>query len=414
MKLLTFLGTGPYRTTEYGWQGQTCTSQYSPVASCHFLKPDRLVVFLTEGAQQQVYPDFRACLPEGLQVEPISIPLGSDERELWQIFEQVSGCVQPQEEVAFDITHGLRSFPLVGLLVAAFLKSGLAIKLRAVLYGAYDVGQAVSPGKTPVFDLTPMLSLLEWSAAADRFNRTGDARYLGSLLEQQRTLLAKSAPGDRVAAEQAGRLGNLAGTLADISQSLHLNRPYHAMQKIDGLAERIEKAQPALERSAASHPFSLLLHSISDAYTPLALANAAKPENVRAALETQRRMITWYAGREQWVQAVTLAREWLVSWTMVCLGQVNLTQSEARTRVENVINAEAHDLVTAHKAKQPFSPLFLARLPAVETVLGVWNTLADTRNDIDHAGMREQPGAAEDLVAQITRIIQHLNQLPMP
>ena len=179
MKLLTFLGVSKYEETTYTWQDKEYKCRFAPLASCHFLQPEELIVFLTEDAQQQIFPEFRAEVPKSVRLRAVPVPLGKDEAELWQIFEQVSGAVQPGEEAAFDITHGLRSFPLVGLLAAAFLRSGLDVKLRAVLYGAYDVGKVVSPGHTPMFDLSPMLSLLEWAAAADRFNRTGDFALSG-------------------------------------------------------------------------------------------------------------------------------------------------------------------------------------------------------------------------------------------
>ena len=105
--------------------------------------------------------------------------------------------------MAFDITHGLRLFPLVGLLAAAFLRSGLSVDLQAVLYGAFDVrDRGVTPNRTPMFDLSPMLALLEWSTAADRFNRTGDSRYLASLVSAQRKQLALLARGDPRLLEQ--------------------------------------------------------------------------------------------------------------------------------------------------------------------------------------------------------------------
>jgi CRISPR-associated DxTHG motif protein len=122
MKLLTFLGVANYQETTYTWQELDFTTRYAPAASTHFLKPDALTVFLTEEAEQKIFPDFRKVFPETLEIIPVPVPLGKDVPELWHIFDQVSGSVRPGESVAFDITHGLRSFPLIGLLAAAFLR----------------------------------------------------------------------------------------------------------------------------------------------------------------------------------------------------------------------------------------------------------------------------------------------------
>jgi len=414
MKLLTFLGVGKYDTTAYTWQGQEHGCSFAPVASCHFLQPDTLIVFLTEGAQDEVYGAFRAALPAELTVQPIPIPLGQDEQELWQIFEQVSSCVEPGEEVAFDITHGLRSFPLLGLLAAAFLRSGLRVSLRAVLYGAFDVrDKSVTPHRTPMFDLTPMLSLLEWAVASDRFNRTGDARFLASLLKQQQKALATTAHGDRELLAQAGGLGALAGKLTEVSQALRLIRPHQAMAEVAALPQRLAWASPALERSATTRPFSLLLESIAASYLPLALADASEPQNAWANIAKQRDMINWYLEREQWTQAATLAREWLVNWVMVQLGHTQLTQRSARERVEHVIGAETEDFVRAKQEGRRFVSMFLAPLPAVDEVLAAWSALTEVRNDINHAGMRENSKDPETLIKQISWCVERLNALPL-
>ena len=414
MKLLTFLGVGKYEETVYIWRDKEHLSRFAPVASCHFLQPDQLIVFLTEEAEQQVFEELKANLPKHLDIRPVPVPLGKDDHELWQIFDQVTGAVSAGEDVAFDITHGLRSFPLLGLLVAAFLRSGLEVNVRAVLYGAFDVrDQNTIPHRTPMFDLTTQLTLLEWAVAADRFNRTGDARYLASLVKNQQKDLAIKAGKNPELLDQIGRLSNLAGALTSISQSLQLIRPYQAMEQIAGLGERIEKAHPALDMAAAARPFSLLLESIVHTYEPLAQTDPLNVGNLRQTLSVERSMIHWYVERERWIQAVSLAREWLVSWVMIQLGMVNITKLSARQRIENVVGGEAHDFLNAKQTGQTFTPVFLASLQNVENILSLWLELTDVRNDIDHAGMRENPRKPEDLIQQIELCIDKINHLSL-
>lgn len=413
MKLLTFLGVAKYQTTLYTWQGQEYESCFAPAASCAFLNPDTLIVFLTEDAREKIYPQFQEAIPAGVEIQPVPVPLGKDEAELWQIFYQVSTSVLPEEEAAFDITHGLRSFPLLGLLAAAFLRSGLDVHLKAVLYGAYDVGRVVSPGVTPMFDLTPMLALLEWSSAADRFNRTGDARFLASLINAQRKGLAAQADGDRDVLEQVGHLGNLAGALSNISQSLRLIRPEQTMELTAGLSQRVEKARPMLARSAQTQPFSLLLERVEQSYAPLGLAEPLARTNLAASIAKQREIILWYVKREHWVQAITLSREWLVNWFMMQRGILDLKDRGKRERIEGVINAEAYDLKTAQKNKTPFEPLFLGHLPHMKSALDLWNQLIDIRNDVSHAGMREQAKKPDDLIKLIRKTVRALQVLPI-
>ncbi len=412
MKLLAFLGTGHYDETEYTWQGHSAICCYAMVASAQFVDADEAVILATAEAQQAHEQSLRQAMPEKTKTCFVRVPRGEKETELWEIFARVAECVQPGEEIAFDVTHGLRSFPLVGLLAAAFLRSGLNISLKAVLYGAYDVrDQSITPNRTPMFDLTPMLALLEWAAAADRFNRTGDSRYFASLLRRQQKALALQAQGQPERLEQVGNLGTLSGAMTNISQSLALIRPYLAMQQIAQLQEQAEAALPVLAEAEAAYPLHLLLNTIMETYQPLALAEPAA--DLCQSLLTQRALIAWYAEREHWVQAVSLAREWLVSWIMFQLGMTTLTVLSDRARVEGVVNSEAEEFLTAKKSECAFQSVFLRNIPQVETVLGLWKALTEVRNDIDHAGMRENPQQPQALVSQIRKHIEAIRRLPI-
>ncbi len=414
MHLLTFFGVANYRETTYTFQGQEVTSRFAPAAACRFLQADKVTIFLTEeAAQSELFTDLKHSFPPGIVPNTVPVPLGKNEQELWQVFDQLCRSVDPTDEMALDITHGLRSFPLLGLLAAAFLKLGLNIRLKAVLYGAYDVGVQVSPGKTPVFDLSPMLTLLEWSAAADRFNRTGDSRYLAALVLEQRKILALNTGGSHELLEQVGYLGNLAGTLKDISQSLQLIRPYNSMQSIASLPERVEKTREILMRSPAAQPFSILLKSVVDTYLPLAHTDPKNPDSLWETLRIERAMIAWFIERELWVQAVSVAREWLLSWVMAHLGQTQLLSSNAREVTTSLLGSEAAEYRKSRQAANDYQSVFLGNVPKINIVLQLWPDLTRVRNDIVHAAKREEPGNPDSLKKQICEYAEILFDLPM-
>ncbi len=410
MKLLTFLGTGAYDETEYCWNGQPVISRFAPVASCKFISANQAVIFATSEAELAHGNSLRELL--AIPVKFIPIPKGETESELWDIFNKIAKNVEPGEEVAFDVTHGLRSFPLIGLLTAAFLRVGMNVTLKAVFYGAYDArDKRLTPHRTPMFDLTPMLSLLEWAAAADRFNRTGDARYFASLLKQQQKMLALQAQEQPDRLEQIGQIGRLASLLTNISQSLSLIRPHLAMQLIETLPEMSESALPILAEAEAAQPFQLLLESTLNTYQPLAMSDPSV--DPRQDLITQRVLINWYAEREHWAQTVSLAREWLVSWVMLHLGLKDLVTLSDRQRIEQVVNSEAEEYLKTIKQDVAFQPVFLKSIPDIEKVLSLWKSLTETRNDIDHAGMRQNPQKPDDLIKQIKAHIDILKSLPI-
>lgn len=414
MKLITFLGVSRYDETEYVLNGhEPVRARYAPAASLRFSQADSVVVFATEEAEQAHGQPLKQAL--GISTHAVSfipVPKGENETELWQIFSRVAKNVVAGEELAFDVTHGLRSFPLIGLLAAAFLRVGFGIQLRAVYYGAFDVrDQSVTPNRTPMFDLTPMLALLEWAAAADRFNRTGDSRYFASLLRQEQKTLALQAQKQPERLAQIRQIEKLASALNNLSQSLSLIRPHQVMRQVEELAPQAQNALSVLAQTGAALPFQMLLDSTLQAYQPLALADPAK-SNIQDLL-TQRELIQWYARHEHWMQAVSLAREWLVSWVMFHLGLTSFTVLSDRHRIEGVVNSEAAEFLKSKKEGTIFQPVFLKPVPQLETVLGLWKSLTDTRNDIDHAGMRENPEAPENLTKNIAAYIETLGSLPL-
>lgn len=415
MKLLTFLGTSNYEPTIYRWDGQEVQTEFAAIASCHFLRPDELVVFLTAEARQKKFDAFRSLVPPEVRLSPIEVPPGKTEGELWQIFEQVRSQVQPGDEVSFDVTHGYRSLSILAILAAAFLRSGFDVHLKAVLYGAFEAGHKGDDGITraPMFDLTPMLALLEWATAADRFNRTGDSRYLASLIRRQQKERAIAAGQNKDRLEEAGKLGALAGALSRISQALHLIRPEQAMRAASHLTQKLQEASPVLSDTAAAQPFNALLGTVQQSYAPLALTPPASGETVQETLRVERAMIRWYAERELWVQAVSLAREWLISWLMAQCGRTNLTVQSERSIFENLLGAESEAFVEAKKRQEEYRPVLLGKVPDIARVLSLWPNLTSVRNDILHAGQRESPAGDETLIGQIENLIPQLEGLPL-
>ncbi|RME59414.1 TIGR02221 family CRISPR-associated protein [Candidatus Parcubacteria bacterium] len=414
LHLLTFLGAKQLETTVYTWNEDIYPASAAPLATTAFLKPKRVSVFLTERARQVTFltfeEAFRQAFPK-VVLQPVDIRTGKDEQELWELFEQMINTIleSPEQEVALDITHGFRSLPILALLATVYVQAAFAIQVRAALYGALD---ATKEGKTPIFDLSPMLTLLEWAAATDRFNRTGDSRYLSSLLREQQKSLAIRWQKQPEKLRRLSALGNLAAGMDKITQALRLIRPHNAMEVAAALPTYAEKSKPVLAETASALPFSMLLDKMNTAYAPLGLRESV--QNQKQALEKERLMIRWYAEREQWVQAAALAREWLVSWVMAHLGISPETSSTERHRVEGFVNSEAEAYLQAKEAGRFFTPIFLRDIPEVETLLSLWKSFTDVRNDILHAGMRDDPGRPESLIKQIRSALAQIEALPLP
>ncbi|MCS4169357.1 CRISPR-associated Csx2 family protein [Salinibacter ruber] len=143
----------------------------------------------------------------GADVEPHLIPVGTDSEEYWQILSRLASLDLESGQVSVDLTHSLRSHPVFLLLTLAYFRAIRDdLTLGSVYYGAYVLAQEHFGGKSPIFDLQPMVELLDWIDAAQAFDRYGDATPLATLLRES----------------EAG-LGDLAKRAEYVSRVLQLN-----------------------------------------------------------------------------------------------------------------------------------------------------------------------------------------------
>jgi len=103
----------------------------------------------------------------------------------------------------------------------------------------------------------------------------------------------------------------------------------------------------------------------------------------------------------------------LVNWVMAQLGLSEITNLHTRQRVESVLNAEMQDYLDARRRGSGYRSLFLRELPNLDRVLGLWSEVTSVRNDINHAGMREEPGKPGNLANRMNKCIQTINELPL-
>jgi len=125
-------------------------------------------------------------------------------------------------------------------------------------------------------------------------------------------------------------------------------------------------------------------------------------------LAIQRALVHWYLERDLYVQAATLAREWVVSWRVAWRGDGDLTSRSARADAE----CELGRLIDAQKHGQV--RLNLPGVPAGVDLGTLWNQLVDVRNAMCHGGMSANDPQPENLVDRLGSLVQSLDALPIP
>lgn len=138
------------------------------------------------------------------------IPLGVNSDELWSIFETIVNIPNDNDEISIDITHGLRFQPFFLMLAIAYFQNVKNdVKIENVFYGALELssnfpvidessnpvyekdpdgsfkefrGRMIPKVHSPIYDLKPMLDILDWIKAANAFKEYGDMTDLIKLL----------------------------------------------------------------------------------------------------------------------------------------------------------------------------------------------------------------------------------------
>ncbi len=432
--LLTFLGTGVYDTVTYVWKDadgeRLCRTHLFPEAAARIFNPDRLVVLLTSKAREfrapkgtrcpqcgQVLPEpreektyleiLRQRLGKTLWIDEVSIPDGSDEKELWEIFEKCSQAVAEGEEVILDITHAYRSLPLVVFAAAAYLRRTKKVNLRHIIYGAYEARSSSETGdRAPVFDMTPLLELVDWLSEADFFLRRGDASLLGQRLRKIQHAAWKAGAGNDLPKE----LQKLGRILESLSKALHFARPLEAMRSARGLASKLAGVGHEVDRWAK--PFGAVLEQLRSEAERIAHDDPQRldQENLRKQLQ----LIHYLVDKGLYTQASLLAREWLISWLALTVGQGDWLDEKYRS---NALEQEFNEAAShkhqkpAHPSPEEVHPEAFERPAGWEKAVRLWIDLSQLRNDLAHCGMRKSPVASEKLVDGIRNIAASLDQL---
>jgi len=287
-KIITFLGIHP-QTARYNWQGTAYEGQVFAQALSQFWDFDVMLVLTTAGAEKNSWPVVASM--NDPRIRKISIPDGNSTDQMWQIFDLVIENVEEGDTVTFDITHAFRSLPFLAFMFAAYLKTARQVKIKAVLYGALEMSRET--GEAPVLDLTEFISMLDWITATEQFVQTGDARRLSGLLEEH----ANGKESSKTAAQ----------TLRDVSRAAFLCQPFSLMDSASQIEPDLRKA--ASDFSGTSRPFWVLSETIIQNFSGFAQHGQ---RDILNTLKIEYQLIEWYFEHGQLIQALALAREWMI------------------------------------------------------------------------------------------------------
>lgn len=383
-KLLSFLGTTPYKKAYYNYDNVKSKRPYQFVqeALIEFfhkkLKNGQMIVFLTEkskrknwlGKNESKNANFENGLKSrldnvkkefkiNLEAKGIEIPEGRSEKELWNIFEKMNEIIDEGDIIIFDITHSFRSLPLLTLIVLNYVKFLKKVKIERIVYGAMEAlgypeevkKMPLEEREIPLFDLTPFAKLFDWTVAIERFLETGDAKMIKRIgIEELKPLLAESS------GEKGGKIRDLINLLNKFSKNVSTCRAPEFKENIKNISETIPDAEKELEKLK---PFKPLFAEIKKEFS------IKVEDDVTSGLETVR----WCLEKDLIQQGFTILRETIINYVIINFLNFNdLKNKNNREKTEKMLNERSE------------------KVP--KKILDLWGEIIDYRNDINHAGWR--------------------------
>ncbi|AHJ29709.1 TIGR02221 family CRISPR-associated protein [Nodularia spumigena CS-584] len=409
--IITFLGIQAKKTT-YSFEGENYDGEVFAEAIHQFCNYDSMLVCVTSEAKKRTFPILEKLGDERIQA--VEIPNGETTEKMWETFKTITEKVHENDHVIFDITHGLRSLPFLVFLFAAYLKAAKNVTIEAIYYGAWELGSS-NNGIAPVIDLSEFVSMIDWLTATERFVEIGDGQALANLLK------TAIPSGDELRNNPASRplrsnLEKTAKIIENISLALNVTRPIETMESATKLEEILKQAAASFAERAK--PFSLLSERVVKEYGQFALEDPTDQAALAENLWLQLQMIEWYIQRDRIVQAVTLAREWLISVLVLRFDESMFDNHNSRKYVEYAIN---NAVEKAKPSPRPITPSRcddkFAALPQADELVKVWSQMTLLRNDIAHVGMNLNPQPAfklKEKAVSLYPLLQKLGQELLP
>ncbi|RMG41339.1 MAG: TIGR02221 family CRISPR-associated protein [Candidatus Dadabacteria bacterium] len=431
--LLSFLGTSSYLECCYNFQGSEVKTRYIQAALaqtvCSSWGPeDRILIFCTKTALEsnwnsltdsngKTHPgleDSLKSLDLPVKVEQITVPDGKSTAEIWDIFNCITESVKAGDSLTLDVTHAFRYLPMLLLTATSYARVLKRADVEAIYYGALEaLGSPdavrelpVKERKVPVFDLTEFVTLMDWSQAVDRFITAGDGNSLSEVAKREikRSKESPSPPPGDI----RPHLGKLPEALKNFADVMGTCRGPHIPKSAATLKECIS----ALEHSDSPRVLLPLLSRI----------NAELSQFGKTAIGDFVEAAKWCAKHNLIQQGYTILQEGLISYFLAACGykhckyQLSCRQlvnqaafkiyynekdgKKGKVRPPVISNPEEQETYNA------LVELMQGCKPLVETHV----KLGGSRNDLNHAGMNNNPTSAVKIRNNLNRIIKRVEE----
>ncbi|MHA1380379.1 MAG: TIGR02221 family CRISPR-associated protein [Candidatus Helarchaeota archaeon] len=436
--LLAFLGTNNYTPCNYFLDEEKKIDNVRFIQEAlislfckNWTIEDRIIIFLTEQARESNWVDNghrkggKSLQLEGLKrrleqltlrakLIPVGIPKGQTKQEIWDIFNIIFNQINNNDEIIFDITHALRSLPMLTTIILNYAKVIKNIKIKGVYYGAFDVlgykseveKMRMEDRNAPIFNLTSFISLFDWTNAINNFIIYGDAQQINELSQAEIKPILKETRGENKKAQSVRRFMAQLENLSKIIQTcrgLKLIKEFN----FDELQKLIDE-----NRDSFIKPMNPLLDKISVKIKDFKNADI---KNGYAAVE-------WCIKHNLIQQGYTILQETIISEKVIeHFGIEGINDINNRELVVKAYNAaiktrSGKKSVTFEDGKSRKDEATLQKIikSLDEKLVRIYDSISQSRNDINHASFRpnsHKPAILKNKLKKYYENIKSLNDV---
>lgn len=372
---LTFLGTGNYQDSVYVFNEQKSNSvKYIQSALVNLVAQDydKYIAFCTEGAYNTHFENLN--LESNNKFNSVKIPNGSNEKEIWEMFQIIFENLQDGDEVILDITHSFRYMPMLGITLLQYAKFIKSINVKGIYYGAWDAREP-NTNIAPILDLTPFSILQDWSQFGSQFINTGNINGLSKIAETSTGQILKDTKGKN---QDAQLLKKINTTLTEIGDDFATNR---GKKFLNGeVIEKFKRQTSDLENQILP-AFNPILEKLNNEFQ---LFEEDNDDNLLHSVK-------WCIDKDLIQQGITQLQEGVI--TILCRKlEYDYKNIDIRGIISSYLSfgikkdeSEWKKPLDTPKAKDIISDL-RESIKDLEKIAQAYNSLTDKRNDINHGG----------------------------
>jgi len=409
---LSFLGTNKYAECSYKFpDGTILQNQYTQATIIEKYKNqiDQYLFFLTAEAKQKNWEATNGLQHQivnlGIKKDKITtvdIPNGFSKDELLQIFDLLIRPIPDNARLIIDVTHAFRSLPLNLSAVLNYLKIVKQVQILHIFYGAFEkLGRKEEVEKisieqriAPMLDITYLSAIQDWSLAIDHFLKFGNIDKLKELSKNAIDPILKETRGKD---EVASAIREVVNRLEKLLQALYTCRIKDIRNSLDNFSKIKSSLNTVTHRDN-----NCILPQIVEPFSKLKEKLDIIHEEDSRELQTIK-LVQWCIDYNWIQQGYTLLQENLLSYLIVQCGKnpMDTLQRECLSQALNIIvnKIPEQQWKTADKEKVKF---YIDKYGNQIELCEWYKEISECRNDINHAGYRENPIDAKKIAEKLS------------